>query len=255
MTASDVYRALWRRWFLIVVLTALVVGTTWYATSRQTRTYEASTLVRLQQRSGNAGDAFNEIQAAALLAQSYGQIIDSGVLDGPVSSLAATQLPPEQLANLTISASPVASLDLLSISASGPNAVATTVAANAAPQALRNFISQSGLLHEEIITVKKATIPNSPTAPRMGLNLAIALVLGLIFSSGLVLLLEALRDRLPETDELETAFGYPVLATIPTLRLTRMTAVEPEPERDRSGAERPTEAALVPGSDREQAGD
>ena len=254
MTASDVYRALWRRWFLIVVLTAVVVGTTWYATSRQTRTYEASTLVRLQQRSGNAGDAFNEIQAAAILAQSYGKIIDSGVLDGSVSSLVAAQLPGEHLANLSLSASPVANLDLLSITASGPNALAATMAANVAPQALRNFISQSGLLHEDIITVKKATIPNSPAAPRTALNIAIALVLGLIFSSGLVLLLEALRDRLPETDELATALGYPVLATIPTLRPTRSTTVEPEPKRDRSGVE-PPEAVLVPESDHERAGD
>jgi polysaccharide biosynthesis transport protein len=254
MTASDVYRALWRRWFLIVVLTAVVVGTTWYATSRQTRTYTASTLVRLQQRSGNAGDAFNEIQAAAILAQSYGKIIDSGVLDGPVSSLVAAQLPGGHLAGLSVSASPVGNLDLLSISANGPNAVATTLAANVAPQALRNFISQSGLLHEDIITVKQATVPSSPTAPHTALNIAIALVLGLIFSSGLVLLLEALRDRLPETDELETALGYPVLATIPTLRPTRGATIEPEPKPDGSGVER-TEAALVPGSGGERPGD
>jgi hypothetical protein len=53
----------------------------------------------------------------------------------------------------------------------------------------------------------------------------LALVLALMFNGGSVLLFEVLRDRLPEPDEFEDTLGYPVLASIPSLRLKPLTAV------------------------------
>jgi capsular polysaccharide biosynthesis protein len=88
VTAGDVYRALWRHKFFIVVLTAVFVGATWYVTSRQTRTYEASTLVRVQARGPNAGDA-SALLASQTLTQTYAKIIDSGALNGEIKSLIA----------------------------------------------------------------------------------------------------------------------------------------------------------------------
>ncbi len=86
LTAGDVYRALWRHKFFIVVLTAALVGATWYATSQQTRRYEASTLVRLQER-GDTGNA--ALLAAQTLTQTYAKIIGSGALKGEIRTLVA----------------------------------------------------------------------------------------------------------------------------------------------------------------------
>ena len=80
------------------------------------------------------------------------------------------------------------------------------------------------------MTVKAATT-SSRVSRHLPLNVAIALVLGLIFSGALALLIELFRDRLPEADELEQTLGHPVLATIPNLRLHRMAP----PERDGTG--------------------
>jgi hypothetical protein len=46
-----------------------------------------------------------------------------------------------------------------------------------------------------------------------------------MFNCGLVLIYEVLRDRLPDTDELEESLGFPVLASIPTLRLKQLSAL------------------------------
>jgi capsular polysaccharide biosynthesis protein len=70
---------------MIVVLTALFVGATWYATSRQARIYEGSTLVRLQE--GNAGNASAALLAAQTLTQTYAKIIGSGALRGEIRTL------------------------------------------------------------------------------------------------------------------------------------------------------------------------
>ena len=50
LTAGDVYRALWRHKVFIAALTALFVAAALYATSRQARSYETSSLVRVQER-------------------------------------------------------------------------------------------------------------------------------------------------------------------------------------------------------------
>jgi capsular polysaccharide biosynthesis protein len=88
LTAGNVYRALWRHKFLIVVLTALFVGATLYGTSKQTRIYEGSALVRLQE-GGNTGNASAALLAAQTLTQTYAKIIGSGALKGEIRTLVA----------------------------------------------------------------------------------------------------------------------------------------------------------------------
>jgi len=263
LTAADVYRALWRHKLFIVVLTAVFVGATWYVTSRQTRTYEASTLVRVQERDSNTPST-----SSALLAQTYAKLISSGALDDEIRALlarcsrlnASSQSPalprsaraattrlceslggtgggrtaPRRVSEVELSGSPVEDLDLLSITARSRNPTSAVVVANATPLALRTFIRRTGARSEQIFIAKPATRPGSPVSRQFPLKLAIALMLGLIFNGALALLLELFRDRLPESDELGQAVGHPVLATIPTLRLHPVGAVEASREEPES---------------------
>jgi capsular polysaccharide biosynthesis protein len=222
LTAGDVYRALWRHKFFIALLTAAFVGATWYVTERQTKTYEASALIRVQQRGPKAGDAAAALQASQTLAQSYAEIIGSGALKPRISSLVAGRVAAGTVSEVVVSASPVQDLDLLSISARSRNPVGAMVVANAVPRALRAFIRSTGSPSERIVTAKAATTPSTPVSRHLALNLALAFMLGLIFNGALALLLELFRDRLPQPDELGQAVGHPVLATIPTLRHHRI---------------------------------
>jgi capsular polysaccharide biosynthesis protein len=86
LTAGDVYRALWRHKFFILVLTAVFVGATLYATSQQATRYEASTLVRVQEL-GDTGNA--SLLAAQTLAETYARIIGSGALKGDIKTFVA----------------------------------------------------------------------------------------------------------------------------------------------------------------------
>jgi capsular polysaccharide biosynthesis protein len=282
LTGGDVYRALWRHKFLIAVLTAVFVGATWYVVSRETRRYEASTLVRVQERGRSAGDASTALVASQTLTQTYAQIVDSGALKPGIRTLVAgcnSGIParlkgilpvvsaparapsaggavrvatqsarraaaarrslrrtyktacssmgvtprrpaaPMKVSQVHLSSSPVQDLDLLTVAARSRNRRNATVAANAAPWALRAFIRRAGSSSEKIVTVKAATTPSSPISRQLPLKIAIALMVALIFNGALALLLELFRDRLPEPDELGQEVGVPVLATIPALRL------------------------------------
>jgi capsular polysaccharide biosynthesis protein len=274
VTAGDVYRALWRHKWFILILTAVCVGAAWYATVRQTQTYEASSLVRVQERGRSAGDAAAALQASQDLARTYANMVGSGALAGEVRTLVAkcaqskgssaksssrrSASPrsasvknagtagsascawlvgkrragpgPVTISKVELSAAEVQDLDLLSITARSTVPRRALLAAAAAPDALRGFILKTAPPSERIVTVKAATT-SSRVSRHLPLNVAIALVLGLIFSGALALLIELFRDRLPEADELEQTLGHPVLATIPSLRLHRMAP----PGRDGTG--------------------
>jgi capsular polysaccharide biosynthesis protein len=251
VTAGEVYRALWRHKWLIFLLCVGCVAGAWYLTTRETKTYEASTLVRAQERGPSAGDASAALQASQILAETYANVIASGALASELRTLVATcaksegsagaaarsrscawlkdkrggPVAPRAVSRVKLSTNRPQDLDLLSITARSPNPRNALLAAAAAPDALRSFVRRTAPPSERIVTVKAATA-SSPVPRHLALNITIALVLALIFSGGLALLMELFRDRLPEANELEQALGHPVLATIPVLRL-RATAAPP----------------------------
>jgi capsular polysaccharide biosynthesis protein len=243
VTAADVYRALWRHKWFILVLTGACVAAAWYATAQQAERYEASALVRAQERGAAVGNASAALQASQDLAQTYARMIRSGALQEDMRRLIAScarpnvrvaratscqwlmgrrraGLEPGTISSVKLTADNVQDLDLLSITARSENRRDALIAAAAAPDALRSFIRRTAPPSERIVTVKAPT-SSSLVSQHLALNVTIALMLGLIFGGALALLLELFRDRLPEADELEEAVGYPVLATIPTLRLRR----------------------------------
>jgi succinoglycan biosynthesis transport protein ExoP len=63
--------------------------------------------------------------------------------------------------------------------------------------------------------VQLAQTPTSPSSPRVKRNLFFAAVLGLLLGVAAALLLHRLDRRLREPDELEEAFGLPVIGAIP----------------------------------------
>lgn len=217
MTAGDVYRALWRHKVFIVVLTAACVGATWYATSLQASVYEASTLVRIQSAS---------LQDSQELAQAYSKIIDSGALNSRVMRQLARGVPRDDGSGVRLDARTIDDLELLWISARSDKPVRAARIADAASRALVSFVRQTSRFRDRVAIVKAAAPSTSPVEPRTGLNVGIALVLGLIFNGALALLFEMFRDRLPGPEELGQAVGYPVLATVPTLRLRRVSKLE-----------------------------
>ena len=69
--------------------------------------------------------------------------------------------------------------------------------------------------------VQLAQTPTSPTSPKVARNLVLAVILGLALGIGSALIVHRLDRRVREPEELEAAFGFPVLGSIP-----RSTAFE-----------------------------
>ena len=217
MVALDLYRALWRRRYLIAILTLATVASTWFVVSRQTKIYESTTLVRVEQQVTDPTQVGNALGVAQHLAQTYAQIVTTDAMANQIYTALHGRVP---RSHVQISAAPVQDLELLHISAKSPIPREAAEVANAAPAALREFIAQTqsaGAGKDLIVTVNPAVVSVTPISPRVKLSLIIAFIAGLVFNGGLALLMEFLSDRLPPVDDLEAALGKPVLATVPML--------------------------------------
>jgi capsular polysaccharide biosynthesis protein len=223
MQTLDVYRALWRHKVFICVLTALLGATAWFFVSRQTKTYQATAVVRIQQRITTPTEAYGAIQTGQLLAETYAQIVQSGTVRRRIFALVRNRIPTDN-GQIRVGASPVNRLDLLQISVRGPDPAQVALVANVTPRALAGFIRETATLRDQIVPIDGAEVPTKPVAPRLKLDLALAVLLGLIFNSALALVLELVGDRVRQPEEFEELFGLPVLATIPSVKLRSASA-------------------------------
>ena len=216
MRIEDVYRALWRHKFLIVIGTVLVMAAAWFLASRETKMYEAGTLVRVQQKTTNPTDAYGLLNVNAQLAQTYADIVQTNNIARRISQLQSNVSPGE----FSIRGAPVNSLALLWIKARSANPQVAQRAAAAAPTALQDFIRQTGTLNDHIVVVENAGLPSTPVSPNVKTSVLLAFLLGLILNGGLALVKEVVSDRITSVDELERMVGVPVLTTIPFLRFS-----------------------------------
>jgi capsular polysaccharide biosynthesis protein len=227
MTISVVYRTLWRHKVLIVLLTSLVVATAYVLTARQTKLYTATSLVRVQQNVANASDVFSALMTGERLARTYVDIAQTESVRDLVKERLRGKVPADAV---VVNAAQVSDLELLEISVTNPDPVVAATVANEVPAALASFVEKTGPVHDTITTVDRASPPTVPTSPNPKLNLVIALMLGLILSSGVALLKDTFSDRIEGVEDLERLTGRPVIATVPNVKFAPLAKVFPERE-------------------------
>ena len=76
-----------------------------------------------------------------------------------------------------------------------------------------NLESQTQQTNIAVLT--SATVPSSPSSPRLLLNALLACVFGAALGCGVALLLELINARIRSADDLFNELGLPVLGSIP----------------------------------------
>jgi capsular polysaccharide biosynthesis protein len=72
---------------------------------------------------------------------------------------------------------------------------------------------------DTISIVDKAQIPSNPVEPVPVMNMAVAVLVGLIAAAGIIILLEYLDDTIKTADDVEKYLGLTVLGTIPVFSI------------------------------------
>lgn len=216
ISISEIFEALKKRWILIVSITlvaTLISGVLSFFVIKPT--YETSTKVFIgKEESNQEGYNTNDIQMYQKLLQTYAETIKTNeVVQAAINSTNNTDLTvPEVKGALTVT--PVSDTQILQIKYQNKSP-------EVAKEILEGITNEFVILAKELVpngnvrVIEAVQLPENPVAPNKKMNVAIAFLLGLMVSVGLVFLIEYLDNTFKSKEELERELDIPVVGIIP----------------------------------------
>ena len=154
-------------------------------------------------------DDLNYVQKLAI---TYGEIIKSRTVITQTIEKLKLDMTYEELVG-AVSVSNVADTQIIKISVQDNNPVIATKICNTIPQIftreVQRIVEASG-----VEVIDKAIVPQNPIKPNKKMNIAIAMVLGIMASVFIIFLMEALDNKIKKPEDIETCIGIPVLGTV-----------------------------------------
>ena len=218
ISISEIFEALKKRWILIVSITlvaTLISGVLSFFVIKPT--YETSTKVFIgKEESNQEGYNTNDIQMYQKLLQTYAETIKTNeVVQAAINSTNNADLTvPAVKGALTVT--PVSDTQILQIKYQNKNP-------EVAKEVLESITNEFVILAKELVpngnvrVIEAVQLPENPVAPNKKMNVAIAFLLGLMVSVGLVFLMEYLDNTFKNKENLERELNIPVIGVIPVV--------------------------------------
>ena len=216
MTLEDIFKALKKRWLLIVSITLmfLIGGSVFVLFFGPVPQYQSSTTVLVDYRASETEALTqNDINLSQKLVQTYTEIIKSLTILNPVIEEMDLSLTPNELLK-KISVSQVNETEIIKISVTDEDPILARDIANTLAETFSEEISHIMKVDSTSI-LDEAVLPTMPLAQNKVTKIAIAGILGMMVSVGLVFLFEYLDRSIKTADETESLLGVPVLGVIP----------------------------------------
>ncbi|MDO5793337.1 MAG: Wzz/FepE/Etk N-terminal domain-containing protein [Turicibacter sp.] len=216
MTLEDIFKALKKRWLLIVSVTLmfLIGGSVFVLFFGPVPQYQSSTTVLVDYRASETEVLTqNDINLSQKLVQTYTEIIKSLTILNPVIEEMDLNLTPNELLK-KISVSQVNETEIIKISVTDEDPILARDIANTLAEIFSEEISHIMKVDSTSI-LDEAVLPTTPLAQNKVTKIAIAGILGMMVSVGLVFLFEYLDRSIKTADETEHLLGVPVLGVIP----------------------------------------
>ena len=244
-------RQAWRRKWILLAVVVLIPTAAYLLTARQTKVYEASTLLKVGAQNVNVSNQLSFSSSgttetatiikttgvARLAARQLGESPSSaGALLGKISTsvlgeatdtgfmrINARDSDPQQAARIanafaaaitqqrTNQAISQVDQSIATLSKQGGDAATQAAVA----QQLQQLRAARASLNGTTQVIEPASAPSSPISPHPGRNARVAFILALLIAAALVPLLEAMDRRLREPEELEKLSDAPLLGSIP----------------------------------------
>ena len=216
ISISEIFEALKKRWILIVSITlvaTLISGVLSFFVIKPT--YETSTKVFIGKEESNVeGYNTNDIQMYQKLLQTYAETIKTNeVIQAAINNTNADLSVKDVKDSLTVT--PIADTQILQIKYKNNDP-------EVARSIIENITNEFVILSKELVpngnvrVIEAVQLPEDPVAPNKKMNIAIAFLLGLMVSVGLVFLLEYLDNTFKTKENLERELSIPVVGLIPS---------------------------------------
>ena len=216
ISLSEIFEAIKKRWIMIVAITltaTIISGVLSFFVIDPV--YETSTKVFIgKEESDDAAYNSSDINMYQQLLQTYAQAIQTkDLVNRAISGLSYDELESSGVVN-SLTVTPISSTQILQIKYQSKNP-------EEAKDVLKSVIDEFIVTAKELVpngnvrVIEEVELPENPVSPNKKMNIAIAFLLGLMVSVGLVFLLEYLDNTYKNKDQLEKDLGIPVLGAIP----------------------------------------
>ena len=218
ISLSEIFEAIKKRWIMIVAITlsaTLISGILSFFVIKPV--YEASTKLFIgKEESEDTVYNTNDIQMYQKLLQTYAQAIKTkDLVNRAISGLKYDGLEARNVVE-SLTVNPISNTQILQIKYKSKNQ-------QEAVDVLKNITKQFIITSKELVpngnvrVIEEVEFPENPVSPNKKMNIAIAFLLGLMVSLGLVFLLEYLDNTYKNKEQLEKDLGIPVLGAIPDI--------------------------------------
>lgn len=233
ISLRELFETLRKRLSLIVAITVLATAISGVASYFFIKPiYQASTQILVSQAAAGsiASIAGMSLDADAKYIETYNVIMKSPyILDQVIEELELDTTP--GALNNSVSVSQQGQSQVVTVSVQDTDPAKSVLVANEIAKVFQREISQLMRI-DNIHILSPAELPENPAPikPQPILNMAIALVVGLMAGVGLAFLLEYLDNTIKNEQDIETVLGLPVLGAI--------TTITPEGEKSDAKARR-----------------
>ncbi|WHY96103.1 YveK family protein [Peribacillus simplex] len=215
ISIKDIFKTLKKRWKLIMLLTliaALISGTISYFLL--TPVYQSSTQILVNQKQSENQLDSTQIQSNIDMINTYSVIIKSpAILEIVIDELALDQSVDQLSQKITINSQE--NLQVFSLTVQDSNPAKAVEIANTVSSIFQKEIKDIMKVDNVSILAKAEIKENpSPVKPNPLLNIAIAVVVGLMAGIGLAFLLEYLDNTIKDEDDIERLLDLPLLGSI-----------------------------------------
>ncbi|MEW5785244.1 MAG: Wzz/FepE/Etk N-terminal domain-containing protein [Bacillota bacterium] len=205
-----------KRWKIILLIPLLAVFTSAIVSLFIiTPLYVASTTLMVVKPTETGQIIYADIQVSRQLVATYREIARSRrVLDSVVATLNL----PYGIGTLreSVDVASVRDTEIITINVTDSDPQAAAAIANEVARAFMKQVVEI-MKVENVSLIDRAVQPAAPVSPRVPLNLAVALVVGLMAAVGLAFLLEYLDKSIKDPDEVQKLLEIPVLGIIPLM--------------------------------------
>jgi capsular exopolysaccharide synthesis family protein len=223
VTIAQYFRVLRRQWFVVVLLAALSVGGATAYTVRQTPTYSATTQLFVSVHSAEVADISQMSQGSTLIQQrvkTYADVVTSPKVLDVVREQLRLFTTAQSLAGQVHVDSPLDTV-LLNITVTDASPVQAAAIANAIAGQFPTFVAQlesrPGVTQSPVTVTptRMATVPSRPISPRVPLNIALGLLVGLGLGIGAAVLRDQLNTSICGVADVEKLTGAIPLGVVP----------------------------------------
>ena len=218
----EVFNMLKKRWLMIFSVTAVaIIASGIVSFFILTPVYESSaTLLVSYKQNQEAVMTYNDLTMSQKLVNTYSEIIKSRSISEAVLKKLDLDLTAEELSG-KITVSKVNDTEIIRVNVQDEDSSVAALIANTVSDVFKKEI-RNIMEIDNVSIIDTAKASEYPVKPNKMMNIAIAGVLGMMASVGLVFVLEFLDRTYKTPTDIERHLGLPIIGAIPDVELAKL---------------------------------